>query len=158
MEELLPMKFSKKQRAWRKVWAGQGFPSAQIIVAISIPRLRQPLAAQHCLSPVVFDRLWQSPIHLLLPKLLLGALIISCLPFCLCADTAFLCCAVLADVRFIKEDINLQQVSPEVISGSFPSAACSTWTSLPAAALEPTNPSCGSPGIRLRGKGHAGAE
>lgn len=57
MEELLPVKFSKKLRAWRKVWAGQGFPSAQIIVAISFPTLSQPLAAQNYLNPVVFDRL-----------------------------------------------------------------------------------------------------
>lgn len=57
MGDLLPVKFSKKLRAWRKVQAGHGFPSAQIIIAISIPRLSQPLAAQNYLNPVVFDRL-----------------------------------------------------------------------------------------------------
>lgn len=57
MDKLFPVTFGKKLRAWRKVWAGQGLPSAQNIVAISVPRLSQPLAAQNYLNPFVFDRL-----------------------------------------------------------------------------------------------------
>lgn len=80
--EKFPRACCRKLRIWRKVWTDWGCPSPQVIIAISIVMSpnwvsRMTLNAVHTyLNSVGFDRLWQIPIHLLLQKQLLEALII----------------------------------------------------------------------------------